>query len=74
MFTKSQAGAALAVGTMLTELLEVLVTRNVLSNDDVADLLNQSIRTLSKQSSRVSHIDAITITTNLLNRFQKSSA
>jgi hypothetical protein len=73
MFTRSPLGATLAIGTVLTELLEVLLKRNVITRDDLDAILERSVATVSEKPNIASHGDALAILKEVIKRFDKSS-
>jgi hypothetical protein len=71
--SKQPAGAILAVGAVLTELMALLVERDVISTADAHLLLNRALDGLGKSRSSVSHTDATALIQKLMESFDKDS-
>jgi hypothetical protein len=73
-YSQSPTGVGLAVGTVLTELLDTLIEQEVLTRDEVEATLQRSLTALSTRPYTLSHTEALELVGELLKRFQKSSA
>ena len=72
--SKQPGGAVLAVGAVLTELMALLVERDVITTADAHLLLSRALDGLGKSRSSVSHTDATALIKKLMESFDKSSA
>ncbi len=71
---KSPAGVGLALGAVLTELIDLLIERGIITHDDANHVLRGALDGLGKSNTAISHIDATALINQLIERLNKGRA
>ena len=73
-YSQTSGGVGLAIGTVLTELLQTLIDQEILTRVEVEATLERSISALAAKRSVISHSEALDLVGELLKRFESRSA